>query len=140
MLATYNDSDYALVSAPPVDIFGGFSIDGFSIDIHNGLRDPKYVRHINVEVKASIVPDETLQSNLTYKRPVSNAVVRGSWKPSGIAFREDANETLLSDSRSVHGVDQVSAKVTGIRVAVLDTGLPPPIRPTIRCTRIASWP
>lgn len=127
-----NDSNRALVVAPPPAVHGGLvtstsTIAGVSVPsvtwVDGGLKERSYVEHIDLNVRhgwADPVTDPDTRDEYTHP---PNALVRGKWSPAGVAFGDDVNASTLGKARDVTGVDSVSTTGSGVRVAVLDTGL-----------------
>lgn len=120
-----NDSNLAVVSAPANHVGIGFTLFG------EQLRRESYVVRIGVETRTKVDPIRTpgLKTASEWEQP------RGAWwveKPfsgneftsEGVAFKDDVNTSTLDEAREAIGADQVSsADGTGVKVAILDTGL-----------------
>lgn len=119
-----NNTDIAMVSAPPAAVIGGFWIDGLTPRVTDGLVSQSYVKWVDTNSRMGTPePVGSLLNESAYSSPAPNVFVRGKWSASGVAFSEDANLSLMADVRENVGGTGVSHDGTGIRVSVIDTGV-----------------
>jgi hypothetical protein len=88
------------------------------------LEDRGYVTDVSPNYRHSYAdPLTSLATESTYETPASNWLVKGRWSTDGIAFNDDANESLLADVRQANGANKVDVTGAGMRGAYIDTGL-----------------
>jgi subtilisin family serine protease len=124
IVETYNDSNRALVAAPP-KAMGARALDRW---LGNGLSSRSYVESIRLNTVLSNVEPVTLRNASALEAPTAGILAaeyraEGGYSPEGIAFKSDAVATTLQEARNMTGADEVNADTTGITVAVVDTGV-----------------
>lgn len=133
-----NGTRSAVVAAPEADVrLSGWTLFGQDITWGDGLEDAGYVTAIHPNYRLSYVdPVDTLQNESAFDVP-AEYTFRGygfggpAYSTTGIAFREDANQTTPAETRAILGGDNLSTSVDGdgVRIAVVDTGWNPPASP-----------
>lgn len=124
VIATYNDSNRALISAPAKAV-GVRDIDRL---LNNGLATRSYVESIRLNVYVSNVESVTLQNQSAIPSPTEDIWAAdwradGAYSPEGIAFQKDAQEATVKQIRKATDSTQVSATGENITIAVVDTGV-----------------
>lgn len=97
----------------------------------SGLQAASFVTQIDPAISTSIPrPFVGLDSSEVWQTPVSTlegfaARATGGGLPSssGVAFDEDAEATTMDQARAATGADTVTADTSGLRVAVIDSGV-----------------
>jgi len=118
------DSNSMVVSAPPSDV--GL---GWSLFRSEPLRTESYVERIGVDFEIAVDPitRPELKNKEDWSVPKGGRVVTlgraGSFEADGAAWGDEVNATTLEDVRQETGATDVSVNGSGIRVAILDTGL-----------------
>jgi subtilisin family serine protease len=120
-----NASNVMLISAPASDV--GLKLLSFSGE---HLRDLSYVETIGVNRRVSVDPilPTELKSSDAWSPPAGATLataggVYGSFDADGAAWSSEVNTSTMTEVRTTVGADQVAVDGTGVRVAVLDTGL-----------------
>ncbi|WP_255149776.1 S8 family peptidase [Halorarius halobius] len=117
------DSRTYLISAP----FS--SVAGASL-WSTPLAEEGYVERIGVNRRVSVdpIPTSELMDKEDWSRPSGGWLAtyggwKGSFEADGAAWGSEVNRSSLADVRSSIRADEVAGNGSGIRVAVLDTGL-----------------
>lgn len=94
------------------------------------LRQQSYVEKIGVRRTISVDPIFTpdLKDKSDWSAPDGGFMAtyggyKGSFDADGAAWGEEVNTSSLEDARQAIGADQVDVNGSGVRVAILDTGL-----------------
>lgn len=99
--------------------------------LNRGLAHKSYVVSVEPDLSLSRPePVETLRSNTTYEKPslVTRSRVStrtggdAAFSKTGVAWSEDATETLPNASRNATNSDAVSASTSALTIAIVDTG------------------
>lgn len=121
LLSTDNDSNRAHLAVKPSELGLG-TLDNWR---DTGLWSKSYIDAIDVEQTVSLhEPIENLEGEPdgAYKPGVSDTFSSGV-DSSGLAWSDDVNTSYLDDARANLEVDEVTENGSGIKVAVIDTGL-----------------
>ena len=121
-----NDSNMMVVSAPSSDV--GLS---WSLGLSSTLREQSYIKRIGVNRMVSVNPirESDLARKSNWSSPDGGWLAtwggfKGKFNADGAAWSREVNESSLEDARAAVGADRVSSvDGSGVRVAVLDTGL-----------------
>lgn len=126
ILANDTDGNVMLIKAPARDVGIGLSIPWGQ----QRLRDLSYVERIGVNRKVAINPitptEVATESSWSAPRGASIATLggySGEFSADGAAWGDEVNTSSLLEARQAVGADQVNVNGSGVRVAVLDTGL-----------------
>jgi len=120
----YNDSNRALVSAPP----GAIGLSEWDRWMGDGLASRSYVESIRINTVLGNVDPVRLQNESAVPSP-TDEIWAASWRadgefsPRGIAFDANAEKTSLEESREMTGSTDVDADTSGLTAAVIDTGV-----------------
>jgi len=122
-----NDSNMMVVSAPPSDVGITLSISMLSA---SDLSDRSYVERISVNRRISIdpIPTSQLQDKDSWSAPAGGQLatwggLNGDFSADGAAWGEEINTSSLDDARAAAGDQDLAANGSGVRVAIVDTGL-----------------
>lgn len=120
-----NDSNMMVVSAPADAI--GIS---WSLSLTDALRHQSYVERIGVNRRLSIDPiaSGALRNASAWEAPAGSWLAtyggyNGDLSADGAAWSDEVNTSSMGDVRQAVGADELAVDGSGVRVAVLDTGL-----------------
>jgi len=131
LVSVDNTTGIAVVAAPSVQVDDDMSFlsrilaGGLLVD---PLGEESFVEDVSPNYRLELADPKTeteLMNVSEYDAPESadSGLLSSEAMPTeGMAFDEDANRTVMSESRSYVGADNVSATGTGITVAAIDTG------------------
>lgn len=125
----HNDSEYALLEAPPAAIgvtrydrwrgdglAAASWVDGVAINRHTSVAES--VDPIQTESGVT-TPDALTNLQVSLRTPGGGA----SYSRSAFATRSETNVSTLAETRNITHADQVSANGSGTTIAILSTGV-----------------
>lgn len=124
--STDPDARMMVISAPPKAVGIGTWAPTWSTP----LRDQQYVEEIGLNRRLSVDPikNAELRRQSAWSSPEGTWLatyggVKGSLEADGAAWGEEVNTSTLQEARQAVAADTVAENGSGVRVAVLDTGL-----------------
>ncbi len=114
------DANRMLVSMPLNDLGAGL-LDRLRYDT---IAEKSYVEQVAFAHEFGTLPVDELVNESEAVAPAGSWAVRsGEWSTDGVAYKGDAEKSTLGDARQAMDTENVSQDGTGVKVAVLDTGL-----------------
>lgn len=119
VLQRNNHSRWAVVAAPPA------AIDGGLVPFGTELTDLTYVERVSLNRNLDYAtPIQQLETpNTTSPPPDSRLLYGTSYNSSGVAYDDDAETATMADVREVLNTEAVPENGSGIKVAIVDSGI-----------------
>lgn len=113
----------AVIRAPRVQVFGGYTFDGVPSRVA-GLDDLSYVSGIAINQQVSMPePITTPARESEFQTPPAAWATDGSFTQDGVAWSDDIQESSMLESKQAMSADGVSPNGSGTTVGIVDSGL-----------------
>ncbi|AUV84691.1 hypothetical protein C2R22_24495 (plasmid) [Salinigranum rubrum] len=130
IIAWDNESNRALVAASLSDL--GLTRLQRTLGYGDGLASESYVEHMALNTQVGYAePISVLDTADEYERPtyarvaaaMSTDATYDDFSGDGLAYSEDTEKSSMADVKAAVGADGLSVNGSGVRVAVIDSGL-----------------